>query len=175
MKNFNTKKLSLTALFIALVCISTMVFQIPIPATSGYIHLGDSAIMLISCFFGWPFGMIAGGLGSGLADVLSGYAQWAPFTLIIKALMGFAIGKIAHIDDTHSIFNIRNIIANCVGIVIMLVGYFLAGAVLEGSFLVSATSIPSNMIQGFGGLLIYFIVGFAFYKAKIHNIIRQKI
>lgn len=170
MKNFNTKTLSLSALFIALVYISTMIFTIPIPATQGYIHLGDSVIMLISVFFGWQYGMLAAGIGSGLADLLGGYPHWIIFTVIIKGLMGYVIGKMAHIDEYHSIFTIKNIIANTVGIVIMVVGYLIGGAILKSSFLVSLTSVPSNIIQGVGGLILYFIVGFAFYKAKLYNL-----
>ena len=33
--------------------------------------------------------MIAGGIGSALADILTGYSHWAIFTLIIKGLEGY--------------------------------------------------------------------------------------
>lgn len=91
-----TKEICLRGLMIALVTVSTMVLQIPVSATNGYIHLGDSMILLISVFFGWRYGMVAGGVGAALADLLSGYAHWAPFTLIIKGVMGLLVGKIAH-------------------------------------------------------------------------------
>ena len=61
-----TKQVCINGLFIALVCLSTMVLQVPVPATSGYIHLGDSVILIVSVFFGWKYGMIAGGVGSQL-------------------------------------------------------------------------------------------------------------
>ncbi len=87
-----TKELCIQGLLTALVTVCTMVFQIPVSATQGYIHLGDSMILLTSVFFGWKYGMAAGGIGSALADLLSGYAHWAPFTLIIKGGMGLLIG-----------------------------------------------------------------------------------
>ena len=90
-----TKELCIHGLMIALVTVCTMVFQIPVSATQGYVHLGDSMILLVGVFFGARYGMVAGGIGSALADVLSGYSHWAPFTLIIKGLMGWLIGKIA--------------------------------------------------------------------------------
>ena len=90
-----TKELCIQGLLTALVTVCTMVFQIPVSATQGYIHLGDSMILLTSVFFGWKYGMAAGGIGSALADLLSGYAHWAPFTLIIKGGMGLLIGLIA--------------------------------------------------------------------------------
>lgn len=52
---------------IALVCITTMVIQIPIPMTEGYVNIGDSIIFVASILFGPIPGMIAGGLGSALA------------------------------------------------------------------------------------------------------------
>ncbi len=82
-----TKELCIHGLLIALVAVCTMVFQIPVSATQGYVHLGDSMILLVGVFFGARYGMVAGGIGSALADVLSGYSHWAPFTLIIKGLM----------------------------------------------------------------------------------------
>lgn len=52
--------------------------------------------------------------------------------------------------------------------VIMVVGYFLGGSVLEG---VSASigSVPSNAMQAVASLIIFFVLGFALYKAKIYK------
>ncbi|MEI3175535.1 MAG: ECF transporter S component [Lachnospiraceae bacterium] len=57
----------MTALATALVCVATMVVQIPIPL--GYAHLGDSCILLAAYLFGWKIGLFAGGVGSALADL----------------------------------------------------------------------------------------------------------
>ena len=48
--NWTAKKLAINALAIALVCVSTMVIQIPIPL--GYMHLGNCCILLVSVYFG---------------------------------------------------------------------------------------------------------------------------
>ena len=82
--NNKVKFLVLNGLMISLVCIATMVIQIPIPITEGYINIGDSIIFISSILFGPVIGMIAGGLGSFLADILTGYSHWALFTLIIN-------------------------------------------------------------------------------------------
>lgn len=71
--NWTAKKLAVDALAIALVCVSTMVIQIPIPL--GYMHLGNCCILLVSVYFGNMTGMLAGGIGSCLADLLSGYTS----------------------------------------------------------------------------------------------------
>ncbi|MGL4790462.1 MAG: ECF transporter S component [Anaerotignaceae bacterium] len=172
MKSTSTKVLCLKGLLIALVAISTMVINIPVAATSGYIHLGDSMILIASIFFGWEYGFIAGGVGSMLADVLSGYAHWAPFTLIIKGIMGFIIGKIAKYEpEKGNILAPINIIATVVGVAWMVFGYFIGGAILKGSFLVSLTSVPSNIVQGVGGIVIYLVLAVALNKAKIYKLL----
>lgn len=170
-----TKDVCLQGLMIALVTVSTMVFQVPVSATQGYIHLGDSMILLISIFFGWRYGMVAGGVGSALADLLSGYAHWVPFTLIIKGLMGLIIGKVAdYAGKEGSFFRLRNLLGSVLGLAWMIVGYFLGGAVLKSSFLVAATSIPENAVQAGAGLVIFLVVGYAFSKAHITKYISVK-
>ncbi len=173
--DMKTKEICLRGLMIALVTVSTMVLQIPVSATNGYIHLGDSMILLISVFFGWRYGMVAGGVGSALADLLSGYAHWAPFTLIIKGVMGLLVGKIAHYTPQEKhFFGLRNLTGSVVGIVWMIIGYYFGGAVLQKSFTVALTSIPENMVQGGAGFVIFLVVGYAFYKAKIYKYVSAK-
>jgi len=86
MEQNNVKKVVYGAFMMALVTIGTMVIQIPTPATKGYINVGDSFIFLSSALFGPTMGFVTGGIGSALADLLSGYAYWSPWTFIIKGI-----------------------------------------------------------------------------------------
>ncbi|MEM3930060.1 MAG: ECF transporter S component, partial [Candidatus Korarchaeum sp.] len=79
-----SKLVAIVGVMAALTTLATMVVQIPTPATKGYINLGDTMVMLSGSLFGSLIGSISGGVGSALADLLSGYAHWAPFTLVIK-------------------------------------------------------------------------------------------
>ncbi|SCI15627.1 MULTISPECIES: ECF transporter S component [unclassified Romboutsia] len=148
--NNKTKKIVLNGLMIALVCISTMAIQIPVPGTHGYVNIGDSIIFVTSILFGPISGFLAGGMGSAFADILSGYTHWALFTFIIKGLEGYIVGMLAKKGDT--IF--KNVSSTIIGAIIMVLGYFIAGAFLEGSFAVSSTSIPSNSIQGIVSIIV---------------------
>ncbi|MDD3394124.1 MAG: ECF transporter S component [Anaerotignum sp.] len=175
MMKMSTKELCIQGLLVALVTISTMIFQVPVSATQGYIHLGDSMILLIGVFFGARYGMVAGGVGSALADLLSGYAHWALFTLIIKGIMGYLIGKIASFSEKNQkFFTTRNMLASVSGIIWMVFGYFIAGGILKSSFAVAAVSIPENLVQGFAGLAIFIVVGIAFHKAKIYKFVLSR-
>lgn len=84
----STKKLVIGALMAALTCIATMIIKIPTP-TLGYIHLGDGLVLLCGIVLGPLGGALSAGIGSMFADIFSGYASWAPATLIIKALTCF--------------------------------------------------------------------------------------
>lgn len=169
-----TKELCIQSLLIALVTAFTMMFRIPVSATHGYIHLGDSMILLIAVFFGTKRGMMAGGIGSALADLLGGYAHWSPFTLLIKGLMGFLIGKIADAPQSGKFFTFRTALASFVGTVWMVLGYFIGGGILKSSFAVAAMSVPENTIQGIAGIIVFFVVGGAFYKAKVYKILPRQ-
>ena len=160
----STKKLCAMGLLVALTCVATMIIQIPIPATQGYVNIGDSIVLISAIFFGPQVGFVA-----GVADLLSGYPQWAIATFIIKGIEGLVAGMIAHKYSVNKNFvNVYTILASVVAMVIMVVGYFLGGSVLEG---VSASigSVPSNAMQAVASLIIFFVLGFALYKAKIYK------
>jgi len=84
--------LGLTAVFTALVCISTIVFSIYVPATQGFFNIGESMVFLSAILFGPFVGAFAGGVGSMLADLILGFPHYAPATLIIKACEGAVVG-----------------------------------------------------------------------------------
>jgi len=94
----NTKRvpgaalIAIMAVMTAVIAVLTFAVQIPIPATGGYIHFGDVGVYFTSLAFGPVVGLVGGGLGCALADVLSGYAVWAPLTLVAHGLQGFIAG-----------------------------------------------------------------------------------
>ncbi len=171
-----TRELCIQGLLTALVTVSTMVFQIPVSATQGYVHLGDSMILLIGVFFGARYGMLAGGVGSALADLLTGYAHWAPFTFVIKGLMGWLVGRMAAVKKgsrKEKFFTLRNLSAVLIGLIWMVFGYFVAGGILVGSFVTAAVSIPENIVQGAAGMIVFYVLGTALHKANIYRIIEK--
>ena len=161
--NWTAKKLAINALAIALVCVSTMVIQIPIPL--GYMHLGNCCILLVSVYFGNMTGMLAGGIGSCLADLLSGYTQWIIPTLIIKGIMGLVIAMIAYREGEEiRMMRLRTFLGAAAGIVIMIAGY---------TFAAGFAQIPGLTTEGVIGLLLFYVIGFAFEKAKIPVFIKR--
>ena len=92
--NSNLKKIIMTALFAALACVATMSIRIPTPGTSGYIHPGDAIVILAGIILGPVYGMLAGGIGSALSDLIGGYFVYVPITLVIKGLVALVSGLI---------------------------------------------------------------------------------
>lgn len=86
------KKITYTGIMTALVFLATFIIKIPIPFSTGYIHLGDCMVFLAALFLGFKYGAFAAGVGSMLADVFGGFFTWAIPTLIIKSAMAFFIG-----------------------------------------------------------------------------------
>lgn len=170
MKENTAKYVTVNALAIALVCIATMAIQIPIPL--GYMHLGNTCILLVAVLFGQTTGLLAGGIGSALADLLTGYTQWVLPTLIIKSIMGFAIGAIAHRKGTRfHMVNIRTFLGSAAGIVIMIFGYFAAGAIMNGSIYTGWTQVPGLTLEGIIGMVVFYAIGLVLEKAHVVKIL----
>ena len=64
----NSLIISLIGIFAAFTRALTFIVPITIPATQGYINLGDIGVMISGLLFGPIIGGIAGGIGSALAD-----------------------------------------------------------------------------------------------------------
>ena len=163
----NTKQFVRVAMLTALACVLTIVPKVPIGG--GYVHFGDCIIYVAAMILGPIPGAIVGAIGHSLADFISGYPIFCIPTFIIKGIEGLVAGMIAHKYSVNKNFvNVYTILASVVAMVIMVVGYFLGGSVLEG---VSASigSVPSNAMQAVASLIIFFVLGFALYKAKIYK------
>lgn len=144
-KKPDTKTMALAAVFTALTYVFTAFINIrlPITANGGLIHLGNIPLFIGAVVFGSSVGAISGGFGMALFDLLSGWTVWAPFTLVIVALMGYSVGKIA--GRTYSMSRI--VMAIIVAGIIKVAGYYAAEVILYGSFAAPLTSIPGNILQ----------------------------
>ena len=142
-------KITITALFAALTCISTMVIQIPSPA-NGYIHPGDCFVLLSGWILGPFYGFIAAGTGGMMADLLSGYAIYAPATFIIKGIMSITAYLLIKMMSSASILPSKTYpyISSLISETIMVIGYFVFAAVFLGTGIAAAASIPGNIVQG---------------------------
>lgn len=69
-----------------------------IPGGRTMIHFGNAFCIISAILFGGVCGGLSGGIGMALFDLTSGnFVAYAPFTFILKFIVGFVCGKIAFI------------------------------------------------------------------------------
>lgn len=173
--NKRLTKIIYTSMFAALTCIATMIIKVPTVGTNGYVNIGDSLVLTSAWILGNPFGAIAAGLGSGLADLLSGYASYVPGTAIIKFLMAFLATIIYKLLQKINVPKIVTyIISGIVAEVIMVAGYLLYEATLLGYGVGAVASVPSNIVQGLTCLVLGVLLIVALTKIPfINSVIRE--
>lgn len=142
----------MAAVLTALVCISTMIVKIPSPL-KGYINLGDCMVLLSGWLLPPVYGFLAAGLGSGLADLFSGYGVYAPATFLIKGIMALIAYGWIHILSKKGNPTFAKVMGGLLAEGFMILGYFLFEGILYG-FSPSLVNIPANGVQGAVGLLI---------------------
>lgn len=156
--NSNLKKIVTTALFAALACVATMSIRIPTPGTGGYIHPGDAIVILSGIILGPVWGFLSAGVGSAMADLLGGYFIYVPITFTIKGIIACLAGFIYHrIGRTSKSQCTAVILGGIIDIIFVAGGYFLCEIPLYG-LSAAAASVPANLIQGLGGLIIAFVL-----------------
>jgi uncharacterized membrane protein len=159
--------LAYSGIGIALVAVMTMVVQVPVPQTRGYINLGDAMILVLALLFGWKVGFIAGGFGSALADILGGYAHWAPFTLVIKGIEGLLVGLFA---SSEKPWGVRTFFCLLGGLE-MVGGYFLVETFLYGRGAALA-ELPGNFLQAIAGVVIAPL--FTYLVSRVEGVITHR-
>ncbi len=134
MNNKKTQKMILSALFAAMCFIGTYVIQIPIPATGGYINLGDGFVLISGWLLGPIYGSLAAGIGSALADLVAGYPFYIPATFVIKALVAlvghYGFKLCSKIIRKYNV--VSRIISSIAAEIVMIGGYFIYETIFYG-------------------------------------------
>lgn len=156
------KFLTITAMGIALVYVFTWLINVQVfPGEGGLVHLGNVPLFIFAILFGKKTGAIAGGIGMGLFDLTSGWTAWAPFTLIVVAIMGFVTGLIA--EKKKGFF--WYLLAMIAALPIKIVGYYIAEGFITGNWVAPYLSIPGNVLQVVAAIVITAVVILPLKKA----------
>ena len=169
MKN-TTYKIVISSLFAALICVATMLIKIPSPL-KGYINLGDGIVLLAAWVLPLPYGLVAAGLGSALADLFSGYVVYAPATFAIKALMVVVAYSCYKLFTKKTKSTISRILSGILAEIVMILGYFLFEGILYG-FVPSLVNIPANAVQAVAGIIIGVVLITVFEKQNIIKLLK---
>jgi uncharacterized membrane protein len=147
-ENSRIQDMVITALMIALTYVATWLINIRLPfmGSGGLIHLGNVPLFIAAILFGKKTGALAGGIGMGLFDLLSGWTAWAPFTFVIVGLMGYEVGWFA---ERRPIKNtaLNDAVSMVLALIIKIVGYYFAEVILYGNWIAPIGSVPGNICQ----------------------------
>lgn len=174
---------ALCAVFATLVFLPTAYLHIPV-GMGQYVHFGDAIIYIAACVLPFPFGALAGTIGGGLADLLTGYGYWAPFTMVIKFLIALPMNNAA-----DKILTKRNGFMSILSGAISTTGYYISTVIImafgmggydkvEGSIgaLLSAAaidSIPGSLVQSIGSIIIFILLAAALDKAGFKKYVNK--
>lgn len=162
-----SKTIAVYALMSALVTVATFAIRIPMVATDGYLNIGDGIVLFCGVAFGPAAGFIAGGIGSALADLISGYAHWILPTLLIKGAEGALAGVLFFLLKKLRLNRFLSAgIAALPSAILMVAGYFFASWIMKGSAAVAVTSLPGNAIQGGVGIALAVLLLLATSRIK---------
>lgn len=170
MKHYTkTLDMVISSFLITLVFVATRFINIrlPISVNGGLIHLGTGMLIISAIVFGGKKGAVAGAFGMALFDVLSGWLAWAPFTFIIRGVMGYIIGKFCENKKSYKEVIAWGVIGILLSGIWMVAGYYLTEVILYGNWISPVTSIPGNIIQIVVGSVIGIPVALILKKSNI--------
>ena len=160
MKNNKIKLMCFASIFTAIVFVFTAYLHIP--SHTGYTHVGDAFIYLAACMLPWPYAMFVGAAGAFLADTLTGFAIWAPGSIIIKTAAVLFFSR-----RSKKIVCWRNILALIPAWILCIGGYYLYEALLTGSFAAPLAGIPGYITQCILSTALFVIGGIAMDRLNV--------
>jgi len=135
-----------------------------IPVGQGYVHIGDAFIFLAASLLPAPYAVFTGAAGAALADCLSGYAVYAPASLIIKGLTALCFSS-----RGKKILSKRNLTALVPAAVLCAGGYYLYEIILTKSLLAPVSGLVGNLMQSVFSAVIFVITGAALNKKTVFH------
>lgn len=155
--------------FTVLVFAATIVVQVYQPATGGYFNLSEAVIYVAAMVSSPIVAGIAGGVGAGLADVVTGYGIFAPATLVIKFTEGYVAGllvrRLRSLGKTYAIV-LGVAVAVVYGLVLAYLGanYFSGELFLGPEWASITVTLPVFFWLAVAGLVFLLIVYLALAK-----------
>ena len=164
MQNRKIRLTCISGAFVAVVFVVTAYLHIP--TTNGYIHVGDGIIYLAACILPLPYAIAVGAGGALLADCLTGFAIWAPGSVVIKALTALLFSS-----KCKKIMSFRNLLMLIPAAGVCAGGYYLYESMIYSNFIAPLAGIPASLTQSAVSSILFIAVGIAIdktnYKSKM--------
>lgn len=135
-----------------------------IPSHTGYTHVGDGFIYLAACLLPLPYAVFVGAGGAALADCLTGFALWAPASVVIKTVAVLCFSR-----RTRRIVSPRNLTALLPAAAICVGGYYLYEALITGNGIAPLAGIPGYITQSVLSSVVFVVLGAALDNLRIKD------
>ena len=162
MQNKNIRLMCISGVFTALVFVVTAYLHIP--TNNGYIHVGDGLIYLAACILPWPYAMAVGAGGALLADCLTGFAIWAPGSVVIKAVTALLFSS-----KGDKVMGLRNWLVLIPAAAICAGGYYLYESLIYMNFISPLAGIPASLTQSVVSSILFVALGLAVDKMNLKS------
>lgn len=145
-----TQDIVQTGLFAALIFLATSSVRVPVMPGGGLIHTGTVILFIVAVCFGPVKGALAGSIGMALFNLTTEWAVWAPYTFVIRIVMGYLIGAIANWKGAEGRSWKLNVAALLLSAIWFLPTTYIAQLMILGpgtSWLLPIGAIPGNVAQ----------------------------
>lgn len=160
MQRKHIKLMCISGIFAALVFIITAYLHIP--TYNGYVHCGDGFIILAACILPTPYAVAVGAVGAMLADLLTGFAIWAPGSMVIKSLVALIFSA-----GAKKIITTVNLIMLFPAALISTVGYYFYESLITGNLAAPLAGIPGSVVQAVASSVVFVALGLAMDKYNL--------
>ena len=154
-----------SGIFTAVVFVFTAYLHFP--SHTGYTHVGDGFIYLAATLLPLPYAVFVGAAGALLADLLTGYAVWAPASVVIKAASVLFFSRRARTATK------RNILACVPASLLCIGGYYLYEALLLQNFTTPLFGIAGYVTQSVLSTALFVAVGAAIDRTRLKEFIQN--
>ena len=165
-KTVSVERLVTIAVMAALTFVAAFILHIPY-INGNVLHMGDGFVFIGAIILGPVGGAISAAIGMSLFDVISGYAVWAPFTLVIKAVMAIIVGCLSNglrSQDVKTSDWVKATIGMIIAALFMCAGYYVAEGLIYSNWQSPILSVPGNIAQSGLGVVVAILVTGALWK-----------
>ncbi len=151
-KTLKASVLTKAALMTAITFVMTRFLMIS-PIGTGYIHLGDAAVILSAVLLPHPLAAFSAAVGASLSDLSAGYYIYIPITAVTKIAM-----TMFFTSKSQKLLCLHNVLAMIPALAVNALGYYIGESIfITKNFAAPLWNIPFNCLQVAVGALIFVI------------------
>lgn len=169
-KKIPTAQLVSMGIFLALIILCTLFIRIPIG--SGYVHLGFAMAALAMPILGLKCGVLVASVGQAAADLISGFAIWAPGTFLVSVIgmgiYGFSLDRtIKKYEKIPLAPRTMEFCGTILAGIITVFGYYIYGALVLYGWAGALVEVLPDAAQFLIGIIVARTIGIGLCKTPI--------